>query len=122
MTLPNPLPALAAEFPLSYKSRSDNILLWRIAAKALAKAIGDQGKVYVFQLSQTFQHRSTEQGLSRKKKQPEHQRSLKRSSWREANKERPPHVQAMYARTPELAGVFGATYFSANRGAANGEN
>src|SRR5436305_6343806 len=35
-----------ADFPLSYVA-SDNILGGRIAARALAKAIGDKGKVYV---------------------------------------------------------------------------
>ncbi|TJV87978.1 MAG: sugar ABC transporter substrate-binding protein, partial [Mesorhizobium sp.] len=35
-----------ADFPLSYIA-SDNILGGEIAARALAKAIGDKGKVYV---------------------------------------------------------------------------
>ena len=35
-----------ADFPLSYVA-SDNVLGGRIAARALAKAIGDKGKVYV---------------------------------------------------------------------------
>ena len=108
-----------ADFPLSYIA-SDNILGGEIAAKALAKAIGDKGKVYVSNvkpnISTTDQR---EQGFKQEmKKHPDITVLETQFNDDDANKAAS-QFQAMYARTPDLAGVFGANLFSAT-GAANG--
>jgi ribose transport system substrate-binding protein len=108
-----------ADFPLSYIA-SDNILGGEIAAKALAKAIGDKGKVYVSNvkpnISTTDQR---EQGFKQEmKKHPNITVLETQFNDDDANKAAS-QFQAMYARTPDLAGVFGANLFSAT-GAANG--
>jgi ribose transport system substrate-binding protein len=108
-----------ADFPLSYIA-SDNILGGQIAAKALAKAIGDKGKVYVSNvkpnISTTDQR---EQGFKEEmKKHPNITVLETQFNDDDANKAAS-QFQAMYARTPDLAGVFGANLFSAT-GAANG--
>jgi ribose transport system substrate-binding protein len=108
-----------ADFPLSYIA-SDNILGGEIAAKALAKAIGDKGKVYVSNvkpnISTTDQR---EQGFKQEmKKHPDVTVLETQFNDDDANKAAS-QFQAMYARTPDLAGVFGANLFSAT-GAANG--
>src|ERR1700730_8358552 len=108
-----------ADFPLSYIA-SDNILGGEIAAKALAKAIGDKGKVYVSNvkpnISTTDQR---EQGFKQEmKKHPDITVMETQFNDDDANKAAS-QFQAMYARTPDLAGVFGANLFSAT-GAANG--
>ncbi len=97
-----------ADFPLSYIA-SDNILGGEIAAKALAKAIGDKGKVYVSNvkpnISTTDQR---EQGFKQEmKKHPDITVMETQFNDDDANKAAS-QFQAMYARTPDLAGVFGA--------------
>ncbi|HZC34944.1 MAG TPA: ABC transporter substrate-binding protein [Chthoniobacterales bacterium] len=108
-----------ADFPLSYIA-SDNILGGEIAAKALAKAIGDKGKVYVSNvkpnISTTDQR---EQGFKQEmKKHPNITVLETQFNDDDANKAAS-QFQSVYARTPDLAGVFGANLFSAT-GAANG--
>src|ERR1700730_3699790 len=108
-----------ADFPLSYIA-SDNILGGEIAARALAKAIGDKGKVYVSNvrpgISTTDQR---EEGFKQEmKKHPDITVMETQFNDDDANKAAS-QFQAMYARTPDLAGVFGANLFSAT-GAANG--
>ncbi len=89
-----------ADFPLSYIA-SDNILGGEIAAKALATT--DQ----------------REQGFKQEmKKHPDITVMETQFNDDDANKAAS-QFQAMYARTPDLAGVFGANLFSAT-GAANG--
>jgi ribose transport system substrate-binding protein len=108
-----------ADFPISYIA-SDNIEGGRIAARAMAEAIGGEGQVYVSNvrpgISTTDQR---EEGFKLEMENHpgitvldtqfnENDASLAASQF-----------QAVLARTPDLAGVFGANLFSA-LGAANG--
>ncbi len=107
------------DFPLSYIA-SDNILGGEIAARALAKAIGDKGKVYVSNvkpgISTTDQR---EQGFKDEmKKHPDITVMETQFNDDDANKAAS-QFQSVYARNSDLTGVFGANLFSA-MGAANG--
>ncbi len=108
-----------ADFPLSYVA-SDNILGGQIAARALAKAIGDKGKVYVSNVkpgvSTTDQR---EEGFKEEmKNHPGITVLTTQFNDDDANKAAS-QLQSVLARNPDLAGVFGANLFSA-LGAANG--
>ena len=108
-----------ADFPISYIA-SDNILGGEIAARALAKAIGDKGKVYVSNvrpgISTTDQR---EQGFKDEmKKHPGITVLDTQFNDDDANKAAS-QLQSVFARNSDLAGVFGANLFSA-MGAANG--
>jgi ribose transport system substrate-binding protein len=108
-----------ADFPLSYIA-SDNILGGEIAARALAKAIGDKGKVYVSNVkpgvSTTDQR---EEGFKNElKKHPNITVLETQFNDDDANKAAS-QFQSVYARNSDLTGVFGANLFSA-MGAANG--
>ena len=108
-----------ADFPITYVA-SDNVLGGKMAALALAKAIGDKGKVYV---SNTKPNISTtdqrEQGFKEGMKAfPNIQVLETQFNDDDANKAAA-QFQAVLGRTPDLAGVFGANLFSAG-GAANG--
>jgi ribose transport system substrate-binding protein len=108
------------DFPISYIA-SDNVLGGRMAARALAAAIGDKGKVYVSNVkpgvSTTDQR---EQGF--KDEIAENHKGITVLDTQfnddDANKAAA-QFQAVYGRTPDLAGVFGANLFSAS-GTANG--
>ncbi|ESY70481.1 MULTISPECIES: ABC transporter substrate-binding protein [Mesorhizobium] len=108
-----------ADFPLSYIA-SDNVLGGEIAARALATAVGDKGKVYVSNvkpgISTTDQR---EEGF--KKEMAKHAGiTVLETQFNDddANKAAS-QLQAVFARNPDLVGVFGANLFSA-LGAANG--
>jgi ribose transport system substrate-binding protein len=108
-----------ADFPLSYIA-SDNILGGEIAARALAVAIGDKGKVYVSNvkpgISTTDQR---EEGFKQEMaKHPGIEVLETQFNDNDANKAAS-QLQAVFARNSDLAGVFGANLFSA-LGAANG--
>src|ERR1700734_4111446 len=108
-----------ADFPLSYIA-SDNILGGEIAARALAKAIGEKGKVYVSNVkpgvSTTDQR---EEGFKAEMKNyPGIQVLETQFNDDDANKAAA-QVEAVIGRVPDLAGVFGANLFSAG-GTANG--
>ncbi|RYB02080.1 ABC transporter substrate-binding protein [Lichenibacterium ramalinae] len=108
-----------ADFPLAYIA-SDNLLGGKMAARALAKAIGDKGKVYVANvkpgISTTDQR---EEGFTAEmKNHPGIQVLQTQYNDDDANKAAS-QVQSVYARNPDLSGVFGANLFSA-LGAANG--
>jgi len=109
-----------ADFPLSYIA-SDNILGGQIAARALAEAIGGEGKVYVSNvkpgISTTDQR---EQGFKDEMASDYPKITVLETQYNEddANKAAS-QLQAVYARNPDLKGVFGANLFSA-LGAANG--
>src|SRR5215831_14040326 len=107
-----------ADFPLSYIA-SDNILGGQIAARALAKAIGDKGKVYVSNvkpgISTTDQR---EEGFKLEMKSHPGITVLETEYDDDANKAAA-QLQSVLARNGDLAGVFGANLFSA-LGAANG--
>ncbi|MCM2438938.1 substrate-binding domain-containing protein [Agrobacterium vitis] len=107
------------DFPLSYIA-SDNVLGGEIAARSLASAIGDKGKVYVSNVkpgvSTTDQR---EQGFkSEMAKHPGITVLETQFNDNDANKAAS-QLQAVYARNPDLAGVFGANLFS-GLGSANG--
>jgi ribose transport system substrate-binding protein len=109
-----------ADFPLSYVA-SDNVEGGRIAARALAKAIGGKGKVYVSNvkpgISTTDQR---EEGFKAELK--EHDPGIQVLETQFNNDDAntaASQLQAVLARNPDLAGVFGANLFSAI-GAANG--
>ncbi len=108
-----------ADFPISYVA-SDNVLGGRMAARALAEAIGEKGKVYVSNvkpgISTTDQR---EEGFKDEcKKYPGIQVLETQFNDDDANKAAA-QVQAVFGRVPDLAGVFGANLFSAS-GTANG--
>src|SRR6516225_1424866 len=108
-----------ADFPFSYVA-SDNILGGQIAARALAKAIGDKGKVYVSNvnpgISTTDQR---EQGFKEEmKKHPNITVLETQFNDDDANKAAS-QFQSVFARNSDLAGVFGANLFSA-MGASSG--
>ena len=108
-----------ADFPLSYIA-SDNLLGGRIAARALARACGDKGKVYVSNVkpgvSTTDQR---EQGFKDEMKaHPAIAVLGTQFNDDDANKAAS-QFQSVYARNPDLVGVFGANLFSA-LGAGNG--
>jgi ribose transport system substrate-binding protein len=108
-----------ADFPLSYIA-SDNILGGKLAGIALAKALGGKGKVYVSNvkpgISTTDQR---EEGFKLAMKDfPGIEVLDTQFNDNDANKAAS-QLQAVLARNPDLAGVFGANLFSA-LGAANG--
>ena len=108
-----------ADFPLSYIA-SDNVLGGQIAARSLAKIIGEKGKVYVSNVkpgvSTTDQR---EQGFKDEmKKYPNITVLETQYNDDDANKAAS-QLQAVYARNSDLDGVFGANLFSA-LGSANG--
>ena len=108
-----------ADFPLSYIA-SDNILGGEIAARALAKAIGDKGKVYVSNVrpgvSTTDQR---EEGFKNEMKKHPNITVLETQFNEDDANKAASQFQSVYARNSDISGVFGANLFSA-MGAANG--
>ena len=108
-----------ADFPLSYVA-SDNVLGGRMAARALAKAIGNKGKVYVSNVkpgvSTTDQR---EEGFKLEMKSHSNIEVLETQFNDDDANKAAAQVQAVMGRVPDLAGVFGANLFSAS-GTANG--
>lgn len=109
----------AGDFPLSYVA-SDNVLGGYMAGVALARAIGERGKVYVSNvkpgISTTDQR---EEGFKLAMRQFANITVLDTQfNDNDANKAAA-QVQAVFARNQDLAGVFGANLFSA-LGAADG--
>ncbi|MBC2834439.1 ABC transporter substrate-binding protein [Paragemmobacter straminiformis] len=109
-----------ADFPLSYIA-SDNVLGGKIAARALAAAIGGEGKVYVSNvkpgISTTDQR---EAGFKQAMAEEFPNVTVLETQFNEndANKAAS-QLQGVLAREADLKGVFGANLFSA-LGAANG--
>jgi ribose transport system substrate-binding protein len=108
-----------ADFPFSYIA-SDNVLGGRIAARALAKAIGEKGKVYVSNvkpgISTTDQR---EEGFKDEMKNYPNITVLETQFNDDDANKAASQFQAVFARNSDLDGVFGANLFSA-LGAANG--
>ena len=108
-----------ADFPISYVA-SDNVLGGRMAARALAKAIGEKGKVYV---SNTKPNVSTtdqrEEGFKDEIKKYSGVEVLATQFNDDDANKAAAQAQAVIGRVPDLAGIFGANLFSA-LGAANG--
>jgi ribose transport system substrate-binding protein len=108
-----------ADFPISYIA-SDNIEGGRIAARAMAEAIGGEGKVYVSNvrpgISTTDQR---EEGFKLEMENHDGIEVLDTQYNENDASLAASQFQAVLARSPDLAGVFGANLFSA-LGAANG--
>jgi ribose transport system substrate-binding protein len=110
-----------ADFPLSYIA-SDNVLGGRMAARALANAIGEGGgQVYVSNvnpgISTTDQR---EEGFKAEMAESFPNIEVLETQFNENDANNAAsQLQAVFARNPELKGVFGANLFSA-LGAANG--
>lgn len=109
-----------ADFPLSYIA-SDNVLGGRIAARALANAIGGEGKVYVSNvkpgISTTDQR---EAGFKSEMAENFPGVTVLETQFNENDANNAAsQLQAVFARNGDLKGVFGANLFSA-LGAANG--
>jgi ribose transport system substrate-binding protein len=108
-----------ADFPISYIA-SDNVLGGEIAARALAKSIGDKGKVYVSNVkpgvSTTDQR---EQGFKEEMKKHPNVTVLETQFNDDDANKAASQLQSVFARNPDLTGVFGANLFSA-LGSANG--
>jgi ribose transport system substrate-binding protein len=107
------------DFPMSYVA-SDNVLGGKMAARALATAIGEKGKVYVSNvrpgISTTDQR---EEGFKMEiKNYPNITLLNTQYNDNDANKAAA-QLQAVAARNQDIAGVFGANLFSAV-GAADG--
>jgi len=107
------------DFPLSYVA-SDNVLGGQMAGHALAKAVGESGKVYVSNvkpgISTTDQR---EEGfIATMADYPDIEVLETQFNDDDANKAAS-QLQAVVARNPDLVGVFGANLFSAI-GAADG--
>ncbi len=107
------------DFPLSYVA-SDNVLGGKMAGEALGKAIGGAGTVYVSNvkpgISTTDQR---EEGFKLAMQEfPDIKVLETQFNDDDANKAAA-QLQAVYARNPDLHGVFGANLFSAI-GAADG--
>lgn len=109
----------AGDFPLSFIA-SDNTEGGRIAARALAKAIGDKGTVYCENnkpgISSTDQR--VQGFLEEMKKHPGIKVLATQYNEDDANRAAA-NVSAVMARNPNLAGVFGVNTFS-GMGAAEG--
>jgi ribose transport system substrate-binding protein len=109
-----------ADFPLSYIA-SNNTLGGTMAARALAKAIGGKGKVYVANVTpgvSTTDEREAGFIAEMKKDYPGITVLTTQFNDDDANKAAS-QAQSVMARNQDLAGIFGANLFSA-LGAANG--
>ncbi|MBE7185986.1 MAG: substrate-binding domain-containing protein [Methylobacterium mesophilicum] len=109
-----------ADFPISYIA-SDNVLGGKIAARALAKAIGGEGKVYVSNVKpgiSTTDQREAGFKAAMAEEFPKITVLDTQFNENDANKAAS-QLQAVYARNSDLKGVFGANLFSA-LGAGNG--
>jgi ribose transport system substrate-binding protein len=107
------------DFPLAYIA-TDNVMGGYLAGEALAKAIGEKGKVYVSNvkpgISTTDQR---EEGFKAAMKNHPGITVLDTQFNDDDANKAAAQVQAVFARNPDLAGVFGANLFSAI-GAADG--
>lgn len=107
------------DFPLSYIA-SDNVLGGFMAGAALAKSVGEKGKVYVSNvkpgISTTDQR---EEGFKLAMKGFPNITVLETQFNDDDANKAAAQVQAVFARNPDLDGVFGANLFSA-LGAADG--
>ncbi|UXN72373.1 ABC transporter substrate-binding protein [Devosia sp. A8/3-2] len=109
-----------ADFPLSYIA-SDNVLGGRIAARALANAIGGEGKVFVSNVNpgiSTTDQREEGFKLEMSESFPNVEVLETQFNKNDANNAAS-QLQAVFARNADLKGVFGANLFSA-LGSANG--
>ena len=109
-----------ADFPLAYIA-SDNVLGGRMAARALAEAIGGEGKVFVSNINpgvSTTDQREEGFKLEMAENFPNIEVLETQFNENDANNAAS-QLQAVFARNSDLKGVFGANLFSA-LGSANG--
>jgi ribose transport system substrate-binding protein len=109
-----------ADFPLAYIA-SDNVLGGKMAARALAAAIGGAGKVYVSNVKpgiSTTDQREAGFKTAMAEEFPNVVVLETQFNDNDANKAAS-QLQGVFAREPDLKGVFGANLFSA-LGAGNG--
>jgi ribose transport system substrate-binding protein len=108
-----------ADFPLSYIA-SDNLEGGRVAARALAKAIGDKGTVYCENNKPGISSTDARaEGFANEMKKHPNITVLQTLYNEDDANQAAAHVAAVLARNPNLAGVFGANTFSGS-GAAQG--
>ncbi|MCC8402349.1 substrate-binding domain-containing protein [Paraburkholderia sp. MMS20-SJTN17] len=108
-----------ADFPLSYIA-SDNLEGGRVAARALAKAVGDKGTVYCENNKPGISSTDARaQGFMEEMKKHPNIKVLETQYNEDDANRAAAHVAAVLARNPDLAGVFGANTFSGS-GAAQG--
>ncbi len=108
-----------ADFPLSYVA-SDNLLGGQIAARALAKAVNDKGKVYLSNVKPSVSTTDQrEEGFKDEMKRHPGITVLETQFNEDDANKAASQLQSVMARNPDLAGVFGANLFSAI-GSANG--
>lgn len=103
-----------ADFPLAYIA-SDNVLGGRMAARALAAAIGGEGKVFVSNVKpgiSTTDQREAGFKAEMAENFPNIVVLETQFNDNDANKAAS-QLQGVFAREPELKGVFGANLFSA---------
>ncbi|MEM7023711.1 MAG: ABC transporter substrate-binding protein [Pseudomonadota bacterium] len=108
------------DFPLSYIA-SDNVLGGFMAGAALGAVIGEKGKVYVSNVKpgiSTTDQREEGFKVAMRELYPSVEVLETQFNDDDANKAAS-QLQAVFARNPDLAGVFGANLFSAI-GAADG--
>jgi ribose transport system substrate-binding protein len=108
------------DFPYAHIS-SDNLHGGRMAAKALAASIGGRGTIYVVKGSPASTTEMREYGFKMEMKRYRNIRILKTLVCNEQPKTAEAQLKRVYAKHPELNGVFGADLFSAT-GAAAGVN
>jgi ribose transport system substrate-binding protein len=108
-----------ADFPLSFVA-SDNAEGGRIAARALAKAIGDKGAVYCENNKPGISSTDARmEGFIEELKNHPNVKVLKTQYNEDDANRAAAHVAAVLAREPDLAGIFGVNTFS-GKGAAEG--
>lgn len=110
----------AGDFPYAHIS-SDNVYGGRMAAKALAEAIGKRGTVYVVKGSPASTTEMREYGFKTEMNRYRNIKILKTLVCSENPKLAETQLKQVYAKHPDLRGVFGADLFSAI-GAAAGVN
>ena len=110
----------AGDFPYAHIS-SDNVYGGKMAAKALAEAIGKRGTVYIVKGSPASTTEMREYGFKTEMKRHRNIKILKTLVCREDPKLAEEQLKQVYAENPDLRGVFGADLFSAI-GAAAGVN
>ena len=106
------------DFPYAHIS-SDNVFGGRMAAKALAAAIGGSGTVYVVKGSPASTTEMREYGFKTEMRRYRDIKILKTLVCREDPKLAEAQLKQVYKEHPDLRGVFGADLFSA-MGVASG--
>jgi ribose transport system substrate-binding protein len=105
------------DFPYTHIA-SDNVYGGRLAAKALAEAIGKRGTVYVVKGSPASTTEMREYGFKTEMKRYRNIKILKTLICSENPELAAKQLKQVYAEHPDLRGVFGADLFSASGAAA----